>query len=484
MFRLDDQARVFGVTAVENLFITEYMPHADGDKIKVYLSGLYHSMRQDADFGVREMAAQLNMEQGLVEAALRYWERRRLVERVSDEPPGYVFHHLGQRMLTGQDNMAGDRAFIAFSDAVYAQFGDRRKIRPGDIALAYEWVQDLGLPQEVVLMLLNHSADTRGINFSFKGTQPLAVMMKEEGVTSPDEAEGYLNHSKLTHQGARSVLLQFNQRRLPTEPELALYRKWTHEWGFDEKAVLAACAETVSANNPSFSYLNGILERLKNKGGGTAPARVEHTLKQENEDSAALKQIFQVLGVAQRNVHASIPAYLALRESYSQEMILLAAQSVRARGGMFEDLEPKLMTWKQSGFTSEQQVRAHLKELKNHEPLLLLVFEASGQGGRANEGDLIKIRQWLKDGHSEALILEAAAQARSSRIKIPYMAKILDNWKKNGVTTVDAARAQGVPQGGQGRKVGFQQYDQQTDHGLTPALGVDLLREAREQDGQ
>jgi DnaD/phage-associated family protein len=165
-------------------------------------------------------------------------------------------------------------------------------------------------------------------------------------------------------------------------------------------------------------------------------------------------------------------------------MILLAAQSVRARGGMFEDLEPKLLTWKQSGFTSEQQVRAHLKELKNHEPLLLLVFEASGQGGRANEGDLIKIRQWLKDGHSEALILEAAAQARSSRIKIPYMAKILDNWKKNGVTTVDAARAQGVPQGGQGRKVGFQQYDQQTDHGLTPALGVDLLREAREQDGQ
>ncbi len=58
-----------------------------------------------------------------------------------------------------------DKAFITFSDAVYTQFEGRRKLRPGDIALAYEWVQDLGRPQEVVLMLLNYCADTRGSNF-------------------------------------------------------------------------------------------------------------------------------------------------------------------------------------------------------------------------------------------------------------------------------------------------------------------------------
>jgi len=31
MFEFDGQHRVFGVTALENLFITEYMPGADGD---------------------------------------------------------------------------------------------------------------------------------------------------------------------------------------------------------------------------------------------------------------------------------------------------------------------------------------------------------------------------------------------------------------------------------------------------------------------
>lgn len=485
MFQLDDQARVFGVTAVENLFITEYMPSADGDKIKVYLNGLYHSALQDEGFGLKEMSLELNMEESQVEAALRYWERRRLVERVSDQPPAYVFHHLGQRMLTGQDSMSGDHAYIAFCDAVYAQFGDRRKLRPNDIALAYEWVQDLGLPQEIVLMLLNHSADTRGINFSFKSTQPLAVMMREAGITTTEEAEGYLNHSKLTHQGARAVLLQFNQRRLPTEPELALYRKWTQEWGFDEKAVLAACSETASANNPSFSYLNGILERLKNKGSGTTPVKVEKQLKQESMDSAELKQVFGILGIPQGKIYATMPAYLFLRERYPAEMILLAAQSVKARNGMFEDLEPKLMSWARQGFTNESQVRAHLKELKAFEPLLMKIFETAGQEGRANEYDLLKVRQWLEDGQGEALILEAAEQARSSRQKIPYMDKVLATWKKNGVTTAETARAQSSsPQGARGRKVAFQAYDQQQQGEEKPVLGIDLLREAREQDGQ
>jgi len=484
MFRLDGQARVFGVTALENLFITEYLPYADGSQIKVYLSGLYHSGQADGAFGVREMAAELNLEESQVLSALRYWERRRLVERVSDNPPTYVFHHLGQRMLTGQDGMSGDRAYIEFSEAVYAQFGERRKLRPNDVALAFEWVQELGLTQEVVLMLLNHFADTRGVHFSFKSAQTLAVMMKEEGISTPEQAEQYLGHSKKTHAGARAVLSMFNLRRLPTEPELALYRKWTEQWGFDEQGILAACGQTVTASNPSFSYLNGILERLKNKGAGTAPGQVRKQLAEEGEDAAEVKKVLETLGVFSVSAFSVLPAYLALRERFPAGMILLAAKSVRARNGTFEHLEPKLLSWKEMGLDSESRVLKHLKELKAYEPMMFKVFERLQMDGRPGEPDLLRLKAWLDGGQGEELILEAAEQARGARQKLPYMERVLANWKKDGVDTAAKAKARPETAQRKPRKVAFQQYDQGPVGAEENYPGPDLLKEAREMDGQ
>lgn len=484
MFRLDEQARIFGVTPLENLFITEYMPMADGDKIKVYLYGLYRSCRGGDGFDLKAMAGELNMEEGQILASLRYWERRRLVERTSDEPPVYVFHSIGQRVLTGQDEPAADHAFVDFSEAVYAQFGERRKLRPSDIALAYEWVQDLGLPQEVVLMLLNHAADTRGAHFSFRSMQPLAVMMKEQGIATTEEAEQYLSHSKRTHQGARAVLTQFNIRRLPTEPEMALYRKWTEEWGFDDQAVLTACSETASASNPSFTYLNGILERLKNKGGGRGSLDVKQQLTQEEDEAAQVKQVLETLGVFSISAYPLLPAWRALRERFSPGMILLAAKSVRARSGAFENIEPKLLSWEEMGLMDEAQVLAHLKELKAYEPLLFKAFERAGLDARPGEQDLIRCKRWISDGHSGEMILEAAEQARSSRQKMPYMEKVLDSWKKRGVRTLDEAKQTTDSFPRQARKVGFQDYDQGRDAGQEIPAGPDLLKEAREARGQ
>ena len=484
MFKLDDQAKVFGITAVENLFFTEYLPDASGDQVKVYLWGLYQSQRGTPEYTLKQMAQELGLEEAQVEAALRYWERRRLVERVSDKPLQYVYHSLVQRMLTGQDGMQDDRAFISFNDAVYAQFDGRRKLRPGDIALAYEWVQDLGLPQEVVLMLLNYCADTRGSSFSFKAAQPLAVAMREDGVMTPEDAENYLSHSKRTHQGARAVLSQFNLRRLPTEPELALYRKWNQEWGFDEAAIITACQETASANHPSFTYLDRILDRLRRQGNTSAGA-VAGKLEEDNRDAEQLKQVLEILAVPSQHVFTVLPAYRALLQAFPHDMILLAARAVQARRGDFSDLEPKLLSWRQLGLSDGSQVREHLTQLKAYQPAMFTVFELSGQEGRPGEQDLLRYRAWREAGHGEALIREAASQARSSKQKLSYIDKVLSSWKKEGIMTVEAARAKAPAKGMPGgKKVSAQEYKQREYSDQDLGSDIDWLEIARKESGQ
>ena len=76
MLEWDQDAKAYGVTAVENRFILDYLPAAKGDQVKVYLWGLFACAWKGPDYTLEEMSADLDMPVAEIEAALRYWERR------------------------------------------------------------------------------------------------------------------------------------------------------------------------------------------------------------------------------------------------------------------------------------------------------------------------------------------------------------------------------------------------------------------------
>ena len=154
MFEWDQDAAMFGVTAVENRFLLEYLPAAKGDYIKVYLWGLYACAHPKEEYGLEEMAQELFLSVSEIEAALRYWERRALVSRISENPPRFRFYSPTQRQQQSPAALEMDMSYVSFAEAVYAAFGDARKVTPSEIALAWEWMQDVGLSAEAVLMLL------------------------------------------------------------------------------------------------------------------------------------------------------------------------------------------------------------------------------------------------------------------------------------------------------------------------------------------
>ena len=116
MFKLDENALRYGSLPVDNLFFQEYLPGAKGDYVKVYLYGLYLCQRPAEDMSLAALSKELDMTEAQVEAALRYWERRRLVSRVSDNPPEYLFRSAAQAAMSGQADMEADAEFVAYLD--------------------------------------------------------------------------------------------------------------------------------------------------------------------------------------------------------------------------------------------------------------------------------------------------------------------------------------------------------------------------------
>ena len=249
MFERDGQAVYFGATAIENIFLTELMPSAKGDFVKVYLCALFHSGQKEEGLTLADIAQELGQTQAQVEAALRYWERRGALSYIASDPPVYRLYSLTQRALTGQDAaMEVDDAYLTFAENVYALFGDDRKVRPAEIASAYEWVVDEGLSPEAVLTLLRHQKENAGNQFSFRKAGEIAFAryrVAVEGDVKADEIEALFRQetillNKRTKRGESEVDIKPLIRALTVTPT---------EEGALLDAVLAAGQESL---NPEY----------------------------------------------------------------------------------------------------------------------------------------------------------------------------------------------------------------------------------------
>ncbi len=485
MFDLDRDALPYGVTSIENRFLLDYLPAAKGDFVKVYLWGLFACTCRKDEYTLDDMSQELMLPAADIEAALRYWERRGLVSRLSEQPLRYRFYSPSQRRDNAGTPLQADDGHVHFAEAVYAIFSDRRKVSPSEIALAWEWVQDIGLQPEVVLMLLNHCAAQRGVQFSFKRAEPLAVRMKEANVITSDDADAFLRHHQAVHDGARKVLSRMGKRRLASDDELALYEKWLDEWGFEPEAILDACRET-TGGDPSFKYLDGILMGLRARSGARSAGQVQKLLKQEKDEKEKAQEVFRRLGVS-----VDTPAALRLYREFTAlqpyEVLLLAADecSRSKRKARVEDMESLLEAWQKKGLTTEENVKEYLEKYREANLALREIFDLCGHSGRPTVADRALLEKW-RGMMSRELILCAAEQARNAEgSKIGYLDKVIEAWHEAGITAPEQARAQKKPEGKKaGKSVSAQRY-QQRDYTEEELLAVsdDLIEEARKRRG-
>ena len=488
MFNQDESMLRYGAMALDNLFIMDYLPSARGDYVKVYLYALFLSQHPREGMSVAEMANDLSMAQSEVENALRYWERRRLVSRVSDNPPAYRVFSVSQLAATGKLAMEVDNDFVAFSEDVYTLFGDRRKVSPADIALAYDWVLDLKLPQETVLMLLAHSIATRGVQFSFKSVAADAEHMCQAGAFSAEDAEAFFAHSRKVHDGTRAVLRRLGKRRQPSQDEMTLYTKWVEEWKYTPEAILEACRETTKGE-PTFAYLDGILNGIRTRAAkaGAAPSTSKDLLQQLDSEKAELadvRRFAKALGLA-GNPDALKTTSQRLCQTFSPDLVLLAAEQTYLSRGNMETVERYLTTFERQGITSRRDAEAYIRDFRETNKLLYRVFEACGHDGKPTKSDRTLYKKWQAMGFNEEMILLAASQSTHAENKPPYIDKVLEAWHAAGVSDpAQVAARKPAPRAAAQkpvRQVSAQQYTQReyTEAELANELTNELLEEAR-----
>lgn len=92
-----------------------------------------------------------------------------------------------------------------------------------------------------------------------------AQMVFGARVDDKESLERFIENLNYTSYKVSEIKKRLGQRNNPTEVEKECYLKWSNEWKFSHEMVLQAVEQTIYASDPSFKYIDSILENWYNQ---------------------------------------------------------------------------------------------------------------------------------------------------------------------------------------------------------------------------
>lgn len=439
-FAFDEQFAMFDITPVENQFILEYLPGAKGDYVKVYLYGLLCCYHPKSGKDLSDLCRELSMNEEEILSAFRYWERRGLIRRIQDRPPIWQYVNIKQLSLSGEINVP-DPDYVRFSRELENCFDGIRDFHGSETAACYEWKEGLGLPDEVILMLLMHMKNTRGKSFKIRDAEKVALLLAEEKAYTIEEAEHVLARDQAVNAGFKKVLRKLGMRFNPSDANLSLYRKWTQDWHFTQDAIEAAC-DSMETSSPSLALLDTILEKTYRATGGSNRILVREDLEESEQRRKGLKEIMNETGLRGAPTPSQQKLYVQMRELYPQSIILLAAKECAAKQLDLNSVLKLLQSWKDRGFTRDEEIEEHISAFHDKEEFLKSLRKKwSVHGNEPGQKAFELLEKWENElGFSREMILLSADLAFEAKKPIAYMDKTLCHWAEEGIRTPDDIR--------------------------------------------
>lgn len=269
-------------------FMEKWGRIAKPEYLQIYI---YLYMRYKKDglcLPIKEAAAKLHTKTALIEEALDFWSAAGYVISEADsysfaeesvggtavktkKPVGSKSRTSSQLRIRPAYEQAEIDAAARVNEKIDYMFKQAEKIlgrllTTNDLELLYSFVDWLGLPVEVVIMLLNYAAKLKKTDKRY--LEVLAIDWADREINTYEAAEAYIKEMEEVHSAEwkiRSILGIYD--RALTQTEKKYIKSWTQDKKYSPELVSEAYERTVNSTGKlSFAYMNKILLNWGDQG--------------------------------------------------------------------------------------------------------------------------------------------------------------------------------------------------------------------------
>lgn len=425
-----------GYTIVDNKFITKYLPEADGFAVKVYLYGLYLCENRETDFSIASMAEVLKTTEEKIRQAFAFWEDYDLVEVLAKDP--FTVQYLPVRTAVGRPKKIRYEQYADFNKELQRKMQKVGKfVSSNDYVKYMHFLEENTLQPQAFLLIAEYCINKQGEAVSPSYIFNKAKKLIRLGFTTYEQVEKELSNYNAHEAELLAIFAAMSAyQRTPDENDYELYKKWTETLGFAKDGVLTAARKLKRGNMTSLDItLTELAEKNK-----TETTEIEQYLTERDALVSLTFRIGRKLGVKIQNPAPYVDEYVekwytyGFEESSLLDIALLCMRTERGDFNSMHDMVQKLFT---DGVVTKDAVKEFLKSKNSDLKLFTKLREVCGSL-RNNATNLSLLSTWREWGFGEEMILEAAKRSAASASPIPYMNKILSDWKQAGVYALNA----------------------------------------------
>ncbi len=419
-------------TSVENKFISKYLPTLDPVAAKVYLYSLY-LLQSGSSYSFTDLAQSLSIDEDKLQEYFVYLEELELVSIVSLSP--FEVKILEAENISGTPKKFKPEKYSDFcKNAQNVLKG--RMISTNEFREYFVLMEEYGFEQNALIMIINYCVNMHGDNIRAAYIKKVAKSFAEEGATTAKKVDEKLSAYTSSTPALISLFNAAGIKKQPDVDDDKLYKKWTGELGFDDKAIVCAAKQFKAK---TCEKLDSTLSELyKNRKFDVK--EIEDYCKNKNSVYALTLEIAKDLGVYMQTSAPYVENYVNVWCNYGFTLSSLreiSAYCFKQGKNSFEDMDGFILKLYDEGTVAESAVTDYLEKQRADDKLIKEILTACGLQRKIIPWDRDSLARWRSWGFNDNMLFEAAKLSSGKSNPTAYMNGVLSSWKADGIFSVE-----------------------------------------------
>ncbi len=435
--RLGSEYIKAGYTQIDNVFLTSYLPAADGLDVKIYLTGLAMAGGEENANSLEKMALVLHTDEKRIMEGFRYWEEKGLVTVTATEP--FAVQYLSVKTPLKPIVKINAEKYKTFCDEAARLFPEKI-LTPNEYNAYFELMQNYKYETNAVLLIMQYCKDLGEGKLSTPYVLAVAEDWAKLGLTTEKKVTEHITELENNSEDIRQIFRAMGIKRAPALEDRQLYLKWTKKQNFALDAVLTAAKGLKKRGGTE--RLDETLTELANAGAYKAAEIAEYMSDKENRKNLAV-ELSKILGTYYGSTDGLVEVYVQpwLNLGFEAEALKKLAKFCFLRNiRSFDGLRQTVERFYKKGIISDAGIDDYVNKQLKIDEYLREIFEQAGYFGTITNRDRENYRIWTEWGFGQEALLAVAESCSGQAFPMQSVNRILAVLRSEGIFNEEKIR--------------------------------------------